>query len=116
MGSSCEIGLKSNQKLVGYTHDVHATISPWECHVNPIIVLLRVHCKVILMVLFSNSSLNSTFQTYEGSLAEMKLLVQYQVHFPLFCGLGMFCFQQQSLTIKFFWVTKMMAVAYSLWV
>lgn len=85
----------------------------WECHVNPIIVLLRVHCKVILMVLFYNSSLNSTFQTYEGYLAEMKLLVQYQVHFLFFCDLGMFCFQQQGLTIKFLWVTKMMAVAYT---
>ena len=55
-----------------------------ECHVSSIIVLHRVHCKVILRVLFYNSIMNSTFQPYEGYLAEMKLLVQYQVLLPLF--------------------------------
>lgn len=73
--------LESNQKVVDFSYDIHATITPMDIF-WAITVTCKIHSWVRLF--FSPSSVYSTLQPYERQLARMRLTSQYQIEFSIF--------------------------------
>lgn len=53
IGLTCATGLKSKWKVVGYSHDICATIASWPHFIRPVVVVaFKVHNWVRLMITF----------------------------------------------------------------
>lgn len=56
---SIELSIKSNQKVVGYLHDVHITVVPMPCIVRPFITMIfRAHRWVCIVSSLSSDGMH----------------------------------------------------------
>lgn len=86
--SSHRVGLKSNQKVIGYPQNTHVSIAPLEIssHIRSYVLRApRVHSHVRLLMICFSCSLDTTVQYFENYLTGKKLSFWYQLDFVMFC-------------------------------
>lgn len=80
--STCRVDLKSSQKVVDYSHDIHATFIPMaNLGLSFIIIANKIHRWIRLGLLFISGSVYSSVQNLESLLVGMKLPGEYQLDF-----------------------------------
>lgn len=97
--SSCKVGLKHNQNVIGYSHNVQATP-----------VSVGMSCKTshycntqgsqLVKTDHYLATLHSIFKNCDSQAVEMMLIGLYHFNIFMLYDLSMWCLQQQSLTAK----------------
>lgn len=106
--STYRVGLSCNQKVVGSSHDVHASLAP----VGMSYQVSYYYSSKYLQVFMTDDYLLLlehvySFQAVWKEGTRVDLPGQFQINFVMFCDLSRWCLQLYCLTIKFYLTTNL---------